>query len=327
MVMAGAMVRAVASASNKGATVTLTQDIYDYYERTADNSFRTHLGASLIGHECNRYLWYSFHWSLRPKFGGRMLLLFDRGQKEEERFCQHLRNIGIRVIEKDKDGNQKRVSACGGHFGGSLDGAGKGFKDYDGWRVLEFKTHGEKSFKQFETKTVFEAKPQHYAQMQAYMHLTGLEQALYLAVNKNTDALYDEVVVYDKAYSEALLAKAHDIIFADCIPVRTLYDGYWQCRFCDYKDLCMGDLTPEINCRTCAHSTPREGGYWACEDYRDGLTTIGDTEMRKGCKWHLWNPDYFAHHSAVDNYVIGEYMEYLRNDGVKWKNFCGGVVK
>ena len=33
--------------------------------------------------------------------------------------------------------------------------------------------------------------------MQSYMHLAGLERAFYLAVNKNTDELYQERIRYD----------------------------------------------------------------------------------------------------------------------------------
>ncbi len=34
--------------------------IFDYHEKTADDWRRAHLGASIIGSDCTRYLWYTF---------------------------------------------------------------------------------------------------------------------------------------------------------------------------------------------------------------------------------------------------------------------------
>ena len=45
------------------------------------------------------------------------------------------------------------------------------------WHVVEFKTHSAKSFRELAAKGVAEAKPQHWAQMQVYMHLTGITRA------------------------------------------------------------------------------------------------------------------------------------------------------
>ena len=36
-----------------------------------------HLGASIIGKDCERALWYDFRWVTRWAFTGRMLRLFD----------------------------------------------------------------------------------------------------------------------------------------------------------------------------------------------------------------------------------------------------------
>lgn len=64
-----------------------------------DKPFRAHLGGSMIGKKCERELFYSFRWFKRPTFDGRMLRLFNRGHKEEFRFVEYLRMIGIEVFE------------------------------------------------------------------------------------------------------------------------------------------------------------------------------------------------------------------------------------
>lgn len=68
-------------------------------KEAAEPPFRNHLGGSMIGKNCERELMYSFRWSMRPTFDGRMLRLFERGHKEEFRFVNFLRMIGINVRE------------------------------------------------------------------------------------------------------------------------------------------------------------------------------------------------------------------------------------
>jgi hypothetical protein len=53
--------------------------IYAAYEAAADNGYRAHLGASLIGTECERAIWYSFRWATRARHTGRLLRL-NRGE-------------------------------------------------------------------------------------------------------------------------------------------------------------------------------------------------------------------------------------------------------
>src|ERR1700676_4957009 len=49
----------------------------------AEDGFRSHLGWSVIGHSCMRYLWYHFRWFKRETHSARMLKLFAEGHREE----------------------------------------------------------------------------------------------------------------------------------------------------------------------------------------------------------------------------------------------------
>ncbi len=80
---------------------------------------RGHLGASLLGHHCDRWLWLNFRWAVIEKFPGRILRVFRRGQNEEAQIVSDLRAIGIDI--RDTQGAQSRVD-FGAHVGGSLDG-------------------------------------------------------------------------------------------------------------------------------------------------------------------------------------------------------------
>jgi len=58
---------------------------------------RPHLGSSLLGHPCDRYLWLNFRWAVQEEFSGRILRLFRRGQLEENQIVSDLRSIGIDI--------------------------------------------------------------------------------------------------------------------------------------------------------------------------------------------------------------------------------------
>lgn len=265
--------------------------IYERYEKTRGEWRRAHLGASQIGKPCERALWYQFRWASVPTFGGRMLRLFDTGNREEARLVADLRAIGIEVHEIDEaTGRQFQVSEHGGHFGGSMDGAGRGFQESSQWHVLEFKTSNAKRFGELKTQGVEMARPEHYAQMQVYMHLTGMQRAYYLSVCKDTDEIYGERVRYDASTALWLIERARRIIAADSPPPRLSEDpDYYICRWCEHHPICHGDKLPEVSCRTCVHATPELDGdrRWSCARWRKDLTL---TEQKAGCGEHLFIP-------------------------------------
>lgn len=265
--------------------------IYERYERTRGEWRREHLGGSQIGKECDRALWYQFRWATRPSFGGRMLRLFDTGQREEARLVADLRAIGVEVHDVDPEtGRQFRVSAVGGHFGGSLDGAGQGFKESKAWHVLEFKTSNAKKFTELKRKGVEHAKPEHFAQMQVYMHLTGMERAYYLVVCKDTDEIWGERVRYHAPTAWRLLRRAESIITSTAPPPRISDDpDHFQCRWCDHRKTCHEGKVPEVSCRTCVHATPELDGdrRWSCARWEKDLTV---SEQQEACELHLFIP-------------------------------------
>ena len=75
--------------------------IYAAYVAEDDDGFRDHLGASIIGKECERALWYDFRWATRRAFSGRMLRLFETGKREEDRLVRDLRRTSATVLDTD----------------------------------------------------------------------------------------------------------------------------------------------------------------------------------------------------------------------------------
>lgn len=280
------------------STHTTAYQIVRWYE-SQKQEHRPHMGASLIGHQCERYVWLTWRWVLTPEFSGRILRLFDTGKREESRLIEELRGIGVEVWDTDDDGKQWRVSACNGHFGGSLDGVAQGLPEApQSTAVLEFKTHNEKSFTELVNKKVRTAKPQHYDQMQVYMGLMEIDRAMYMAVNKNTDDVYAEWVHFDKDRFMVLMAKAETLIGMTEPPQRISADpAYFVCKMCNFWKHCHGGLAAEVNCRTCCHATPVEEGAWRCGK---GNAILTDSDQREGCGEHLLIPALVPYGEPVD---------------------------
>lgn len=252
---------------------------------------RAHLGASVLGNDCRRKLWYSFRWCVEHDHSGRLLRLFRRGRLEEAQFIRDLVAAGVTVHDRDANGQQFQFSDVGGHVGGSMDAAVVGLVEAPKtYHVAEFKTHGAKSFAALLKDGVAKSKPEHWAQMQLYMAWSGMERAYYLAVNKDTDELYGERVHYDKEAAERLIAKAHAIVTAP-EPLERLNERpeFYICKFCDARRVCHERRLPPPTCRTCVHSTPEMDGdaRWSCAFYGRDLTVA---EQRMGCPNHVYIP-------------------------------------
>jgi hypothetical protein len=264
--------------------------LIDKHHESRQEPPRPHLGASTLGHSCDRWLWLSFRWAVQQTFDGRVLRMFRRGNLEEAQIVSDLRAIGIDI--QRTTGNQSRVS-FGSHVSGSLDGVIKsgvpGAPKTE--HVAEFKTHGLKSFNDVEKKGVEESKPEHFVQMQTYMAGTNIDRALYVAVCKDDDRIYTERVKFDKDVAEKAIARGKRIALADRMPEPLSADPTWyQCKWCPAHDFCFeSKITKHANCRTCAHSTALENSTWRCE--RHDADDIPVEWQREGCDSHVLHPD------------------------------------
>lgn len=315
---------------------------------------RTHLGASVLGRKCLRQIWYGWRWVHVVKHSGRLLRLFNRGHREEDRLVEWLRDAGAIVRSHSQrlwyhDGSDSyvcedwgtdtpgadggdplddvsddpvhiaRATARGqgpkqwgfsehhGHYGGSGDGLVHNLPDeitrgakLDGPGLLEVKTHNEKSFialagkldeyrkwvtdpdkRAFPGKGVLSAKIEHYVQMQVYMRKLGVTWALYIAVCKNTDDLYIEIVYAKPEMADQYGDRAGHIIWAKTPPPRITSDPSWfECRFCDFREVCHHGASPQKNCRSCVFAEPVEDGQWRCSHFN---SIIPKEFMPQGC--------------------------------------------
>jgi hypothetical protein len=127
--------------------------------------------------------------------------------------------------------------------------------------------------------------------MQTYMHGTGIDRALYVAVCKDDDRIYTERVRYNRDVAEKAIERGQRIALADRMPPPISTDPTWfQCRFCPAHAFChKAELPKHVNCRTCAHATPMSDSTWRCE--RHDADGIPETFQHEGCDDHVIHPD------------------------------------
>lgn len=103
------------------ASIAMLRQIDEQCQAHFDDGHRKHLGASLIGGECSRRMWYTFRWVKHVTHSGQQYRLFNRGHLEEDRFVKYLEWSGFQVWELNPEtGKQFQISDCDGHFGARL---------------------------------------------------------------------------------------------------------------------------------------------------------------------------------------------------------------
>jgi hypothetical protein len=263
----------------------LDKKIFDYYETKAEPA-RAHLGASMLGRPCDRELWLSFRWAVSPNVDGRMLKLFKRGHLEELIIINDLKAIGLTI-----DNSQDRVEFCS-HVSGSVDGVALGVPEAPQKKhVLECKTSSLKNFEKMLKEGCEKAKPEHFVQMHLYMHGLKFDSALYVVVCKDDDRMYFERIKYNKEIAEKAIERGRRIVNAPSMPEPIIGASpeWYQCKFCSCFDFChKSHKTKNVNCRTCAHSTPVENNQWTCELYSCDISL---DDSRNGCPSHVLHPD------------------------------------
>lgn len=293
--------------------------IYAAYE--ADNSPRDgrSISVSTLNDECARKLWYDFRWTTpHEHINGRTLRLFETGNIEEQRWIDNLRRIGCEVVDRDESGKQIMVEACDGHVRGYLDSEILGLPEAPKTiHVGEIKSHNLKSFTALKKDGVRKAKPEHYGQIQTYMHQRGRTRGIYLAVCKDNDELYVERMELDLPFVTRLLARAQRIIDANEPPPKLHEDPdtkmAFKCGWCKHKQICHEGAWPRRNCRTCLYSSPEPGGSWSCAKWHKPLSI---EEQGVGCGSHLYLPGLIPGEQIDCDEAAGTVTYRMRNGAV-----------
>lgn len=246
--------------------------------------FRSYLGMSSLATPCRRELWYGFRLCAKKQVTPRVNRLFGRGHNEEPIIQNDLRKAGVICLVDPN--NQPEFVGGNGHMKGHPDDKLLNLPDAPKTPHLgEYKTHNDKSFKALLKQGVKKSKPVHYGQMIVYMYKWKLTRGLYIAVNKNDDARYYERISADTEYAQWLLKKGVDIISTEFPPEKIGGSTWFECKWCDYYQICHFGEAPLKNCRTCKYCDIHDEGKWKCSGYGIWLSF---EQQQLGCKKHSY---------------------------------------
>lgn len=256
---------------------------------------RHHLGASVIGHYCNRYIWNHFRWVSHDIPKARMTRIWNRGHREEPVIIQQLQGIGCTVKYIQDDGKQLQIArdSADGHFGGSLDALIQLPPRYQlepFWILLEMKTVGSKYYKDLANLGVYKAREQYWKQMCVYaqkiteMGTYGvIDYGLFYPVNKDTDDIEPEFLELDRAAGLHEVEKAETIAKQYYPPAKFSQNAScFECKvMCQtFHRICHLNEPYVVNCRSCKFAEPVAEGQWMCHNYNQ---IIPKEFLIKGC--------------------------------------------
>lgn len=223
----------------------LPNKIKAFYASKAESKTRGYIGASILGHDCERRIWLEWQGTAAPVFDisdGAVLKTgsreekFDRGRYEEERLIKVLEGAGYLIGSR-----QGAFSVLDGNFQGHIDGIilDQEAKQY----ILEIKSTQEKYFNSLIKNGVQKIFPTYYLQCQMYMHFFEIPRALFLAVNKNNGEIYQVVLKIDEDEIEMGLRKINKILSHGKDMPAALGDPNdappkMPCQYCDFVSFC-----------------------------------------------------------------------------------------
>jgi len=210
---------------------------------------RDYLGASGIGHACERHVQYylmSVQGTIDKKQPEpRILRIFDRGNVYEDRCRTWLKQAGFIF---GRGSHQKGFSDFDGQFKGHVDGILTGWQPQDIVcpiplpALWENKCLGSKYWKKVRDEHLKAYSPIYYAQVQIYMHYLKLAWCLFCAINADTMEIYHELVPYDP--TEAMLCRSRVQSTLSSISEGYMLNrisntsAYYVCKMCDFRDVC-----------------------------------------------------------------------------------------
>jgi hypothetical protein len=221
---------------------------------------RTYLGASRLGHACERALQFEFAGAPKDEgadFGGQTLRIFEIGHQLEDLAIRWLRAAGVDLYTRKgnrPDGEQFGFSVAGGRIRGHVDGIIAAAPAPLGIGVpalWECKTMNAKNWRACVKDGVALAKPVYAAQIalyQAYMEGTvpgiSANPALFTAINKDTAELHHELVPFDAGFAQQMSDRGVRILQAtdagELLPRIAAHRDFLECRFCPWAARCWG---------------------------------------------------------------------------------------
>ena len=205
----------------------MLKDLIDKYYLDKERDREQHHFYITDGGKCQRVVFFKFKNIPKEKMEARMLRLFDRGEYIQMQILNALFSMGVVRASEIRIPPQELIS-------GRADAIVTLENEL---YVVDFKSMNSMIFRK-----LTEPKEENVNQIQLYMHFFKIPKAILLYISKDDLALKDFLVKYDKARAKKLLKDLSDLkvkIDNDIIPAIILdRKTDWQCRYCQFKDIC-----------------------------------------------------------------------------------------
>ena len=198
-----------------------------------DRQTRDYIGASGIGAECLRQIWYEFNGFQAESVPTKIRRTWAIGRHLESLILDWLTDAKIEIARTWVDLESEGMPFFKGHVDSVWIKKGKPFA------IIEIKTAKDSSFNIFVKKGLRTWNPQYYAQIQSYMGMSGIHKAYILVLNKDNSEIADELVTFDEVFYQGLRGKAAMIANAEVAPPKINSSPLWfQCKMCKYNKVC-----------------------------------------------------------------------------------------
>jgi hypothetical protein len=209
---------------------------------------RDYIGMSELGDPCLRRVFYNAEKAPRKPFDGAKLRIFETGHVYEAMVARWLRAAGLTLHTEGEPGWSFESTTANGHIKGHIDGFVSGGPRIPGLPypfIWENKALGSKWWKLIVKNGLQFQEPKYYGQVQLYMGYFEVHNALFSAVNKDTEEVYWEIVPFDLAEAQRFSDRGVSVIHAldDGVPPERLCPNptYFEAKWCGYAEHCFRD--------------------------------------------------------------------------------------
>lgn len=201
---------------------------------------RSYLGASSIGEECDRKLWYSYHQPARIN-DPRVHRIMDFGHFSESYALSMLKHAGYEVFHEE---GSSQYGFQDEELKGHIDGV---IMIDDLPYLLEIKSANTKRFAEMVKDGIEKSNPVYFTQVQVYMKYMELHNTLFFVINKDTCEIHIEIINYQPMKADYAVKRGKDIVRQEKEPERKYASkAFYKCKFCSYKDKCWGEEPPKL---------------------------------------------------------------------------------
>jgi hypothetical protein len=119
-------------------------------------------------------------------------------------------------------------------------------KDMDDKYLLELKSKGPYIYNRFKKyPTVLEAFPIEYAQVQCYMAATGMKSCIYIAKDRGSGMMHEEIIRFDPEWMDGFMADHFGPVVdaygnGDSIETLSCHPDDYARRWCPLRNFCSG---------------------------------------------------------------------------------------